>query len=167
MKRIYISLTLIILLVKLTAAQITEHALGIRFGSVYGLGTEFSYQQGLTSNHRLELDLGYSSDYEYMNDFRHDYNSWIFSGLYHWIKPISNGLSWYYGPGGKVGIWSNNLIYGSRYDNGLFLSAAGDVGMEYSFPSGIQLALDARPELGLINHGSGLNIGFAVRYQFK
>ena len=167
MKRYSLALFAVILLTSFASAQIPEHTLGIRFGSVYGIGTEVSYQHGFNSNNRVELDLGFSSDYEYINGFRHDYNSWALTGLYHWVKPINNGLSWYYGPGGRLGVWSNNLIYGSRYDNGLFLSAAGDVGIEYSFPSGIQLSLDARPELGLINHGSGFNLGLAVRYQFK
>jgi hypothetical protein len=48
----------------------------------------------------------------------------------------------------------------------MFLAAVGDIGLEYCFPIGIQLALDARPEIGLINNGSGVNIGFSARYQF-
>jgi hypothetical protein len=167
MKRFFLALLAVILLANFASAQLPEHSLGIRFGSVYGIGTEVSYQHGLNSHNRVELNLGFSSDYEYINDFRHDYNSWAITGLYHWVKPIGNGLNWYYGPGGKLGVWSNNLVYGSRYENGIFLAADGDVGIEYCFPSGIQLSLDARPELGLINHGSGFNLGLAVRYQFK
>ena len=79
--------------------------------------------------------------------------------------PISDGFKWYAGPGGKLGTW-NSMIYDSRYNNGIFLSAAGDVGIEYSFPARIQVALNARPEIGLFNYGTGLNIGLAVRYQF-
>jgi hypothetical protein len=66
-----------------------------------------------------------------------------------------------------LGTWSSNQGYNYRYNNGPFFTLCGDVGIEYIFPASIQFALNARPELGLFNHGSGVNIGFAVRYQFK
>lgn len=158
---------MMILVTHLTSAQIAEHALGLRFGAAYGLGTEISYQHRLTSDNRLELDLGFNSYYEYSNNFRYDYNSWALAGLYHWVWKLDNNLNWYAGPGAKIGSYSSNLVYDSNYNNGLFLSAAGDIGIEYTFPERIQLALDARPEFGLFNHGSGVNVGFAIRYLFK
>ena len=169
MKKCLLPLFFVLFAANIASAQIENHALGLRFGAGYGLGTEISYQHGLTSNNRLELDLGFNSNYEYNNNFRYDYNSWALTGLYHWVWKLNfdNGFNWYAGPGGKIGTWSSNLGYDYRYKNGLFLAAAGDVGIEYCFPAGIQIALDARPEIGLINHGSGMNIGFAVRYQFK
>ena len=167
MKRIFTSLLMMILVANLACAQFAEHALGLRFGAAYGLGTEISYQHGLTPNNRLELDLGFNSYYEYSNNFRYDYNSWALTGLYHWVWKLDNNLNWYAGPGAKLGSYSSNLVYDSNYNNGLFLSAAGNIGIEYTFPERIQLALDARPEIGLFNHGSGVNVGFAIRYQFK
>ena len=40
------------------AQEISENALGVRLGSNDGFGFEISYQRGLSSNNRLELDLG-------------------------------------------------------------------------------------------------------------
>lgn len=166
MKRIFLFFVAVMFLQVMASAQVANHALGIRFGTVYGLGTEISYQHGLSRANRLEIDLGFSSDYEYVNDFKQEYNSWGLTGVYHWVRNIDNNLNWYYGPGGKLGSWSSNMGYNYKYNNGMFLAAVGDIGIEYCFPIGIQLALDARPEIGLINNGSGINIGFSVRYQF-
>jgi hypothetical protein len=147
-------------------AQVAKQALGLRFGAGFGLGTEFTYQRNLTSLNRLELDLGFNSNYKYADNFRYDYNSWAVTGLYHWVKDLERGLKWYFGPGAKLGAWSSNQGYNYLYQNGLFLAVAGDIGMEYSFPARIQISMNARPELGIFNRGSGVNIGFAVRYQF-
>jgi hypothetical protein len=166
MKRIFLFFVAVMFMQVMASAQVANHALGIRFGTVYGLGTEISYQHGLSRANRLEIDLGFSSDYEYVNDFKQEYNSWGLTGVYHWVRNIDNNLNWYYGPGGKLGSWSSNMGYNYKYNNGMFLAAVGDIGIEYCFPIGIQLALDARPEIGLINNGSGINIGFSVRYQF-
>ena len=75
-------------------------------------------------------------------------------------------MNWYVGPGAKLGSWSYNQDFDYRYNNGLFLAAVGVIGIEYLFPIGIQVAIDARPEIGLINHGTVINVGLAVRYQF-
>jgi hypothetical protein len=50
----------------------------------------------------------------------------------------------------------------------MFLSAVGNVGIEYTFPIKIQVSLDARPEFGLINNGEafGNSIALSVRYRF-
>ncbi len=165
MKKFFVTIIVIIALSGFTSAQVEDHSLGLRFGSLFGLGTEISYQHGLNNINRLEVDLGFSSRYEYNNSSRYDYNSWALTGLYHWVWSLENNFNWYAGPGAQIGSW-NSMIYGSRYNNGLFLAAAGNVGIEYSFPVKIQIALDARPQLGLLNSGSGINIGLSVRYQF-
>ncbi|MCE1198871.1 MAG: hypothetical protein LWW85_07870 [Marinilabiliales bacterium] len=105
-----------------------------------------------------------------MNTFKQDHDSWSLTGTYHWVYKLDKvdpNVNWYAGLGGKIGIWSSNQGYTSSYNNGGFVDAVGDVGIEYCFPAGIMFALNARPEIGLINHGTGVNIGFAVRYQFK
>jgi hypothetical protein len=98
---------------------------------------------------------------------RQDYNSWALTGLYHWVWKLDNQLSWYAGSGAKLGIWSSSQKYDSRYKNGMFMVAVGDVGIEYALPSRIQFALDALPEIGLFNNGIGVNIGFSIRYQLR
>jgi hypothetical protein len=165
MKKIFLALIVFVFLANLASAQEVKHALGLRFGTGYGMGTEITYQHGLSSVNRLELNLEFNGNHEYIENTQNNYSSISVIGLYHWVWPISDGFKWYAGPGGKLGTW-NSMIYNSRYSNGIFLSAAGDVGIEYAFPAKIQLALNARPEIGLFNYGSGLNIGLAVRYQF-
>ena len=141
-------------------AQISDHAIGLRLGGGSGFGTEISYQHGLTGANRLELDLG-------LHNGNH-YNAWGLAGIYQWVWKIDGGFNWYAGAGGKIGSWSWDENYVSTHDGGLFVSAAGNVGIEYVFPVGIQISLDARPELALINHGDSYdtNIAFSIRYQF-
>ena len=170
MIRIFLTLFLAVMVVQAASAQIPEHSVGLRYGTVFGLGTEVSYQRGLSSKNRLEFNLGYNSDYEYINDLKQDYNSWALSSLYHWVwklEKLDDNLNWYAGPGAGLGYWSSGQKYDSPYHNGMFLMAEGDVGIEYCLPAGIQFSLDARPEIGLVNHGSGVSIGFSVRYQFR
>ena len=167
MKKLLISLIAVIALSNLAQAQIEQHALGLRFGAGDGFGTEISYQHGLSFNNRLEFDLGFNSNHEYYNSYRYNYSRWGLTGLYHWVWKLDRGLNWYVGPGAKIGSWSYDQGYVHGYDNGMFLAAAGDVGIEFCFPIRIQLALNARPEIGLINHGSGIDVGFAIRYQFR
>jgi hypothetical protein len=169
MKKILIILMMAIFLPALSFAQIAKHVLGLRFGTGGGFGTEISYQHALSGNNRLELDLGFNSHYENYLNTRYNYTTWGLTGLYQWVQKIDNNVNWYLGAGAKIGSWSydHGYDYQFKYNNGIFLAASGDVGIEYSFPIGIQLALDARPEIGLINHGTTINVGFAVRYQFK
>jgi hypothetical protein len=169
MKKILIVLLLVGSSASLTSAQIGKHLLGLRFGTGGGFGTEISYQHGLSGNNRLELDLGFNSLHEDYMSTRYNYTTWGLTGLYHWVQRLDNNVSWYLGAGAKIGSWSydHGYAYSYKYNNGVFMAAAGDVGIEYLFPIGIQLALDARPEIGLINHGTAINVGFAVRYLFK
>ena len=170
MKRFFCTIFVGLFLVNLAMAQIPQHSVGLRYGTVYGLGTEVTYQRGFSAKNRMEFDFGFNSNFEYVNNFRQDHNSWALTTLYHWLwklPKLGENVNWYVGAGGKMGTWSSNQGYDYKYKNGLFLTGSGDIGIEYCFPAGIQFALDMRPELGLINHGSGVNIGFAVRYQFK
>jgi len=141
-------------------AQVADHAIGLRLGGGDGFGTEISYQHGLSSLNRLELDLGMHSG--------KSYNAWGLTGIYQWVWNIENSFNWYAGAGGKIGSWDWDSGYAGDDNGGVFLVAAGDIGIEYVFPVGIQLSLDFRPEFGLINHGDSYrnNIAFSVRYQF-
>jgi hypothetical protein len=167
MKLTFFTFVLAFMFANAASAQIPEHSVGLRYGAVFGLGTEISYQHGLTSKNRLEMDFGYSSRYEYINGLKQDYNSWALNGLYHWVWKLNDQINLFAGGGAKVGFWSSSQKYDSRYNNGIFLSVVGDTGIEYAFPGGIQLGLDVRPEVGLYNQGAGVNVGFALRYQFK
>lgn len=141
-------------------AQIANDAIGLRLGGGYGFGTEISYQHKLSDLNRLEIDLGFQSP-PYAN-------LWGLAGLYQWVWKIDNGFNWFAGVGGRIGSLNYNSRYGGPNNGGLFLSAAGDVGIEYAFPIGIQLSLDLRPAINIINPGDAYNNNFAlsIRYQF-
>ncbi len=149
-----------ILTANIVDAQTANHAIGLRLGGGDGFGTEISYQHGLNDLNRLEFDLG-------MHNGNH-YNAWGLAGIYQWVWNIDGGFNWFAGAGGRIGSWSWDHSYTGTDGGGVYLAAAGDVGIEYTFPIGIQIGLDARPELGLINHGDAFrnNIAFSVRYRF-
>lgn len=151
---------ILILAFNLSEAQVANHAIGLRLGGGNGFGTEISYQHGLGDLNRLEFDLGIQSP--------PDANAWGLTGLYQWVWKIDNGFNWFAGAGGTIGSWSYNNSYAGARRGGLFLGAAGDVGIEYVFPVGIQLSLDARPAFNIINSGDPYNSNFAlsIRYQF-
>jgi len=160
MRRLLFALVLI-LSAYIANAQVANHAIGLRLGGGHGFGTEISYQHGLSDMNRLEFDLGMHSG--------PDYNAWGLAGIYQWVWNIDGGFNWFAGAGGRIGSWSwDHTKYNGLDNGGLFLSVVGDIGIEYAFPIGIQLGLDARPEIGLLNHGDSYNtnIAFSVRYQF-
>jgi hypothetical protein len=159
MKKLFIGFILVMAF-NLSQAQIAKHALGLRLGGGGGFGTEISYQHGLSNINRLEFDLGLRSD-----DY---YDAWGLSGLYQWVWNIDDGFNWYAGVGGIIGSWNYNHDYAGGNSSGAFLAVAGDIGIEYSFPVGIQLSLDARPALNLLNNGESYNtnIAFGIRYKF-
>jgi opacity protein-like surface antigen len=157
MNKLFFAAMVILLSSYITKAQVADHAIGLRIGGGYGFGTEISYQHGLSSLNRLEFGLGFRNS--------NDYDGWALTGLYQWVWKIDGGFNWYAGPGAKIGTWNTQNEH-SDVNDGFFLAAAGTCGIEYVFPIGIQLAIDARPELGIVNHGSGINLGFSIRYQF-
>ena len=159
MRRLFFAFVLI-LLANISNAQIADHALGLRLGGGNGFGTEISYQHGLSDLNRLEFGLGMHSG--------SNYNAWGLTGIYQWVWNIDGGFNWYAGAGGSVGSWNWDKDYKGSNNSGAFLAVAGDVGIEYVFPIGIQISLDARPEIGLIYHDNAFinNIAFSVRYQF-
>jgi len=142
------------------AQDISPNALGLRLGDNDGFGGEISYQRALSDNNRLELDLGWR-DSKNVDAFK-------LTGLYQWVWAIDNGFNWYAGVGGGVGSWDNKYID----DNGTFIFAAGDIGIEYGFEEvPILLSLDFRPELyfgadDYRNDNFGPDIALGIRFQF-
>lgn len=161
MKKIILSAIMLMGLAFTAQAQdISKNALGLRLGDNDGFGGEISYQRGLGDNNRLELDLGFRN-----ND---DFDAFKLTGLYQWVWNIDGGFNWYAGVGGGLGSWNNNRFD----DNGTFLFAAGDLGIEYNFEEApIQLALDIRPELyfnsdGYRTNNFGPDLALSIRYRF-
>jgi hypothetical protein len=140
------------------AQSISKNALGLRMGDSDGLGVEISYQRGLSEKNRLEFDLGWRDG--------KDYDAFKLSGLYQWVWNIDGGFNWYAGAGGGVGSWSTDI---PGVDDGTFLFAAGDVGIEYNFDIPLLISLDVRPEIGFtdgFNDDLDFDIALGIRYQF-
>ncbi|WP_456379636.1 hypothetical protein [Lutibacter sp.] len=144
------------------AQKIANHAIGIRFGNNDGFGGEISYQRQLTATNRLEIDLGYRNENEY--------NAFKLSGIYQWVWNIDQGFNWYAGFGAGIGSWSYSNGFISDTDDGIFINADGNVGIEYNFKAPILISLDFRPEIGIIgDYGkdTDLDLALSIRYQFN
>ena len=141
------------------AQEISDNALGLRLGDNHGFGYELSYQRKLSSDNRLELDLGLRNSNE-VNGFK-------ITGVYQWVWNIEGGFNWYAGIGGGLGTWSYNDNKSDRY-NETYAFVAGDLGIEYNFDFPLQIALDLRPELAFSDYNDGINsdIALSLRYKF-
>ena len=136
------------------AATAQPRALGVRIGN----GGEISYQHTLGNNF-LEVDGGLG----------------IFNGINIGATGIYNFMiaqpSWtsrgtwgfYAGPGAGVGLALGDVNY-------FALSAAGMVGLEYTFDFPLQLSIDLRDNIGIGFGGHGLwnhpSVALGVRYRF-
>lgn len=144
------------------AQDISKNALGLRLGDNDGFGGEISYQRGLSNNNRLEFDLGWRNS--------NNVDALKLAGLYQWVWEIDNGFNWYAGVGAGFGSWNYN--YNDTKNNGSFLFAAGDIGIEYTFKEvPIQLSIDLRPELYFNSNdyredNFGPDLALGIRYKF-
>ncbi len=138
----------------------SKHALGVRIGDNDGFGVEASYQLGLSSTNRLELDLGWRSE--------DAFTAIKLAGIYQWVFNLDKGFNWYVGPGGGVGFvdFDDDILGRDSSDSYFFI--AGDIGIEYNFDIPLLISLDVRPEIGFgdFNDDLDLDIALGVRYQF-
>lgn len=150
------------------AQSISQHALGLRLGDSDGFGAELSYQTALGNNNRAQFDLGWRDSREY--------DAFKLAGVYQWVQNIDGGFNWYYGFGGGLGsadfeARDNGNGNFTDDDDGLFIFAAGNVGIEYNFDFPLLISIGTRPELGLINYDGFDNnflfdLALGIRYQF-
>lgn len=160
MKKTFVTLVVILGLGFFSQAQVNPHAIGLRFGGDgYSNGAELSYQHGIGSSNRLELDFGFSG-YRY-------YNSLMISATYQWNWNITSGLNWYIGPGAAIGFynWDNH----HEKSNGVNLGIGGQVGLEFDFKkigAPILLSVDTRPMFDFVgyDHGFGWGAALGIRY---
>lgn len=139
------------------AQDISNNAIGLRLGDSNGVGAEISYQHALSSDTRLEVDLGWRDG--------KDYDGFKLTGLHQWVWNIDGGFNWYAGVGGGLGSFS----YDNDRDSDTFVYAAGDIGIEYNFNIPLLLSLDFRPEIGFgdnDNDDLDFDIALGIRYQF-
>lgn len=146
------------------AQEISEHALGLRLGDSDGFGAEISYQKSMSRYNRLEIDLGWRDN--------RNFDAFKLAGVYQWVMPIEGDFNWYYGVGGGLGsVDFNSVPNNNTPDGGLFIFAAGDIGIEYNFDIPLLLSLDFRPEIGLVGYDDfsdnfDFDIALGIRYQF-
>ncbi|WP_439130450.1 hypothetical protein [Polaribacter sp.] len=148
MKKVFLIFSLIITATFTANAQeISDNAIGLRFGGGNGVGGEISYQKALGSNNRLEIDLGLANEF----------TNFKATGLYQWVWNLEEKFNWYAGFGGGIVSANGTGIYGS-----------GVVGIEYNFNAPILLSIDYRPEIGIAGGLTGVNsdASLSVRYQF-
>lgn len=131
----------------INAQEISDNAIGLRFGGGNGVGGEISYQKALGSNNRLEIDLGLANEFA----------NFKATGLYEWVWSLEEQFNWYAGFGGGIVSANGTGIYG-----------AGVIGIEYNFNAPVLLSLDYRPEIGVAGGLDGLSndVALSVRYQF-
>lgn len=145
------------------AQDISNHALGLRLGDSDGFGAEISYQKSISRYNRAEFNLGW-------RDSR-AFDAFKLSGLYQWVHQLDGNFNWYYGVGGGLGSVDFEPIPNSDDNDGLFVFAAGDIGVEYNFNIPLLLSLDFRPEIGLLGYDGfdndfDFDIALGIRYQF-
>lgn len=153
MKKIILGFVLAMGIAAGANAQVKGNAIGLRLGGSYNgyYGTEISFQHAMGSANRLELDLGLSN-----------WGTGL-SGIYQWAWNIDGGFNWYAGVGGNVGIWDS----GYKGYSGVNLGVAGQIGVEYNFSVPLQLSLDYRPIIPIVNgHGYSDGIALGIRYRF-
>lgn len=162
MRRILFTLILMVLgLASMQSQNMSKHALGVRFGDNDGFGGEISYQHKLGDYSRLEVDLGYR---EHPN-----IDAFKLTMVHQWVFMIDNGFNWYAGIGGGVGSWSYKNLKEPADDDGLFINADANLGIEYDFKAPVQISIDFRPEIGVVgDYGkdTDLDLAMSIRFQF-
>jgi hypothetical protein len=159
-KLLFMSVFLLGIIFTANAQDIARNALGVRLGDNDGFGGEISYQHELGEMNRLELDLGF-------RDRSNEDNAFKLSGIYQWVWKIDGGFNWYAGFGAGIGSWNNNSDSG--INDGLFLNADGNIGIEYDFDIPLLISIDFRPEFGIIgDYGkdTSSDLALSLRYQF-
>lgn len=148
MKKVFLTFGLLLTtIITINAQDISDNAIGLRFGGGNGVGGEISYQKAMGSNNRLEIDLGLANEFA----------NFKATGLYQWVWSLEEQFNWYAGFGGGIVSASGTGIYGS-----------GVIGIEYNFNAPVLLSIDYRPEIGIAGGLDGLNsdVALSVRYQF-
>lgn len=138
-------------------SEFYKHAIGGRFGVANGITYKHFLNQG---GHAIDGIVNFQGN-------RH-YNVFKVVGLYEIHDRIAvldyQGLLWYYGAGGGLGIYSNK----EEQSTSVAFSLDGVLGIDFKIPTApINLALDWKPMLelspnpGLKFDGFGLSVRFA------
>ena len=145
-----ITLTIVLTVLSLNVfAQDYQKSIGVRLGLSNGI----TYKQFISSSNAFEV-IG---NVQFYNG-----NTYIgLAGEYLWSWGLTEGLSWFVGPGASAGIWTGN-------SSGFNIALNGMVGLEYKFNIPLALSVDLHPHFYFMN-GVGFTplIGsLSVRYTF-
>lgn len=159
----FFSIVLLFATATLSAQDISDHALGLRLGDSDGFGAEISYQKSIGRYNRAEFNLGWRDN--------RNFDAFKLAGVYQWVHQLDGNFNWYYGVGGGLGSVDFEPVPNGDNDDGLFVFAAGDIGVEYNFDIPLLLSLDFRPEIGILgydgfNDNFDFDIALGIRYQF-
>ena len=160
-KLLFTSVFIIGTFFSVNAQDIARNAIGVRLGDNDGFGGEISYQHELGEMARLELDLGFRNN--------NDSDAFKLTGIHQWVWNIDGGFNWYAGFGAGIGSWNAGNDYTGNNDDGIFINADGNIGIEYNFDIPLMISLDFRPEFGLVgDYGkdTDFDIALSLRYQF-
>jgi len=148
--------------------DLADNTIGLRLGDSDGFGAEVSYQRQIGRYGRAELNLGF-------RDHR-AYDAFKFSAIYQSVFELSGIFNWYYGFGGGAGSVKFDPVLGQlgqtvEPEGGLFVFAAGDIGIECNLDMPILISLDIRPEIGIVGYDSfkdrfDFDVALGIRYQF-
>lgn len=159
MKKIILTLTVIVSMVGTLTAQENSKAIGLRLGGGFGGGGEITYQQPLGSENRLEVDLGLN------------YVGFALNGIYQWtwdLSDLGDGFDWYAGVGGGIGSYNFDYVLNPTKNHVLSVGVLGQVGIDYKFEIPLNISLDYRPGIYLLNgfNASVDGICISARYRF-
>lgn len=144
----------------LSAQVYSPNTIGIRIGENDGFRNELTYQFRVTDMNRVEANLGYRSN--------PDYEVFKATALFQWVWFLEEDFNWYAGFGSSIGNWNSKKDTYSDND-GLFVKADANIGLEYIFKGPWKLSLDLRPEFvvaGNFGDSTDFDLGLAIRYLF-
>ena len=156
MKRLSITLILIVTVSFAVHAQDYRTSLGLRAGLPVGV----TLKHFLSDRNAVEGILASR------------WGGFLITGLYeieHWTGEYP-ALNWYWGFGAHLGTWTRG--YNPRLDaayNGAVIGIDGIVGVEYTFDQiPLNLSLDLMPSLNIIGYTGwgGINGALSIRYVF-
>ncbi|MDQ1296118.1 MAG: hypothetical protein QG611_96 [Bacteroidota bacterium] len=151
MKKIVITLVLVIFVLSFANAQDYKTAVGLRGGWGYGLTIkhflgEKSAVEGLLSGRWAGFDV---------------------TGLYEIHNPAFDvdRLKWFYGGGAHLGLYGSSYVGGT----GVIIGVDGILGLDYSFSEfPINLSVDWKPAFNIVGYSHFYPDGgaFSIRYTF-
>ncbi len=142
----------------------------------YALTLDADYRGAIGDRNGIEIGLSYGFLADDEDDLS-SFGSYELLGIFEWRGFITKGgfLSWYAGPGLKMGIYEDYL--GSYFGLGI----CGQIGIEIDFSAliegndkdsdgmdDLEYTLDIRPVYMITGSGNGFmySIGFGFRYTF-